>query len=215
MRRSDFLDRTRAGAVSAILPQIAPDDPGGLVPDMVDVDHVTRFVEAASAAGAEIHEEPPRMVIDELIAHYSIESFISWDIDQIHGLPDLPVSITRIDAEIGAAAESRRARNAQFSDVGMGITGADAGFAETGTIVVSSGAGRPRMASLVPPVHLAVLSPQRISRSLSHWMADANSIPDATNVVFITGPSKTGDIESIITTGVHGPRHLHIVLLAD
>lgn len=215
MRRSEFLDRTRSGAVSAILPQTAPEYPGGLVPDMVDVDLVSQFVAAASAAGAEIHDDPPQPVIDELIVRYSVESFISWDIDQIDGLTALPASITRIDAAIPRDLESRRDRNAQFSDVGMGITGTDAGLAETGTIVVRSGVGRPRMASLVPSVHVAILSPQRISRSLSHWIADPDSTADATNVVLITGPSKTGDIESIITTGVHGPRHLHIVLLAD
>ena len=212
MEKADFLERTRTAVTSAELPEPDVADPGGLVPDMVDVDLVTRFVDAAAAAGAEIHRGDPEDLVRELVDRYSIETFLSWDIDQIQGMRSLPPSITRLDATIPQELDGRRERNAGFVDVGMGITGADAGFAETGTIVVRSGRGRPRMASLVPLVHVAVLSPALIVRSLSHWMADSAGTADATNVVFITGPSKTGDIESIITTGVHGPRHLHVVL---
>ena len=212
MEKAEFLERTRTAVTSATLP--APDvaDPGGLVPDMVDVDLVARFVDAATAAGAEIHHGHPEPIVGELVNRYTIESFLSWDIDQIQGMQSLPGSIPRLDAAIPSGLDGRLERNAGLVDAGLGITGADAGFAETGTIVVRSGRGRPRMASLVPLVHVAVLSPALIARSLSHWMADPAAAGDATNVVFITGPSKTGDIESIITTGVHGPRHLHIVL---
>lgn len=215
MERSDFLGRARSAVVSGTLPVPSIEHPGGLVPVMVGVDHVSLFVEAATAAGAEIHHGDPLEVVDALVDRYSIESFISWDIEQIDGMESLPESITRLDATIPTEPGDRRDRNVGFAEVGLGITGADAGFAETGTIVVRSGNGRPRMASLVPPVHLAVLSAGQIVRSVSHWLADPHATADATNVVFITGPSKTGDIESIITTGVHGPRNLHICLLAE
>jgi L-lactate dehydrogenase complex protein LldG len=216
MERSEFLARTRTAIFSASIPTPDTAEPGALVPDMIDVDLAMLFVDAATAVGAEVHHGDPHSVVEELVQRYSIESFLSWDVDQIRGLASLPDSIVRLDAVIPDEREARRDRNERFAEVGMGITGAEAGFAETGTIVVRSGAGRPRMASLVPIVHVAVLSTERIARSLSHWMADPNARPaDATNVVFITGPSKTGDIESIITTGVHGPRHLHICLLAD
>lgn len=212
MDKAQFLDRTRTAMISATLPASAVADPGGLVPDMIDVDLVSQFAAAATGAGAEIHHGDPHAIVDLLVHRYSIESFLSWDIDQIGGMDHLPGSITRLEATIPIDSEDRRDRNAGFREVGMGITGADAGFAETGTVVVRSGSGRPRMASLVPLVHVAVLSTAQIARSLSHWMADPGATADATNVVFITGPSKTGDIESIITTGVHGPRHLHIAL---
>ena len=96
----------------------------------------------------------------------------------------------------------------------MGITGAEAGFAESGSIVLRSGAGRPRMASLIPLVHVAVLRRDRIFRSTSHWMASEGSTTNGeANVIFVTGPSKTGDIEMILTLGVHGPRYLYVVLI--
>lgn len=212
MDKSEFLDRTRTAAISATIPSPEVMDPGGLVPEMIEVDLVSRFAEAATAAGAEIHHGDPREVVDELASRYSIETYLSWDVDQIRGLDSLPESITRLDSRIPRSVDGRLDRNSELAAAGMGITGADAAFAETGTIVVRSGAGRPRMASLVPLVHVAVLSTELIARSLSHWMADPAATLDATNVVFITGPSKTGDIESIITTGVHGPRHLHIAI---
>ena len=70
------------------------------------------------------------------------------------------------------------------------------------------------MASVVPLVHVAVLRRERIVRSVSHWMASEGAgIGDASNLLFITGPSKTGDIEMILTLGVHGPRYLYVVLI--
>ncbi len=79
-------------------------------------------------------------------------------------------------------------------------------------MVVRSGPGRPRMASVVPLVHVALLRVDRIHRSLTHWMA-GRDVASAANVVAITGPSKTADIEQNINVGVHGPRHLHVILL--
>jgi L-lactate utilization protein LutC len=98
----------------------------------------------------------------------------------------------------------------------VGITSVDFAIAETGTLVVCSKMGQERLASLAPPVQIAIVERSQIVPDLMDvfdgFGADAVNLPS--NLVLITGPSKTGDIELQLTTGVHGPGHVH-VLVAD
>ncbi len=214
MERSELLARVRVAQAAAILPRHPTEDPGGLVPDLGDVDLTERFIDGARATAAEVHTEPVDQAIWTVIDRYDIENYMSWDADRIDGLDRLPDGLRRIHTETPRGPEGRAEHNAGYMDCQLGITGAEAAFAETGTIVVRSGPGQPRMASLVPLVHVAVLRRDRIFRSASHWAADPSArMSEGSNVVFITGPSKTADIESIVTLGVHGPKHLHIVLV--
>jgi L-lactate dehydrogenase complex protein LldG len=71
------------------------------------------------------------------------------------------------------------------------------------------------MASLIPLVHIALLRSADISPSLSHWVAEhPEAARQTSNLVFVTGPSRTADIEQVLNLGVHGPKHLHVVLLS-
>lgn len=214
MERSEFLARVEAAEAAAILPSHSSQDPGQWVPELPDVDLVDRFTEVAEKMAAEVHTGPVDEVITQIVERYDVDDYISWDVDRIDGLDRLPDHLRRITTETPRGPEGRNEHNAGYMECRLGITGAEAGFAETGTIVVRSGPGRPRMASLVPLVHVSVLRRERIFRSASHWVADPTApISQGSNVVFITGPSKTADIESIVTLGVHGPKHLHIVLV--
>ncbi len=214
MERSEFLARVGTAQAAAILPDHPSEDPGQWVPDLPDVDLVGRFIEMAGKMAAEVHTAPVDDAVGELVERYGAGNYMSWDADRIDGLDRLPEGLRRITTETPRGAEGRAEHNAGYMDCQLGITGAEAAFAETGTIVVRSGPGQPRMASLVPLVHIAVLRKDRIFRSASHWAADPSArMSEGSNVVFITGPSKTADIESIVTLGVHGPKHLHIVLV--
>lgn len=214
MERDVFLRRVRSATQAAVLPDPAPENPGQWVPDLPDVDLVEYFRVQLEAVHGEVLTAPPARAIAEVIERHSLESFVSWDVDQIDGLDALPDSLERLDTAVPRDAGGRRELNASLHAAGLGITGAEAGFAESGSIVLRSGPGRPRMASVVPLVHVAVLRRERIVRSVSHWMASEGAgIGDASNVLFITGPSKTGDIEMILTLGVHGPRYLYVVLI--
>lgn len=214
MDRDAFLRMVRSATQDAVLPDPPPEDPGQWVPDLPHVDLVEYFRTQLEAVHGEVLTAPPARAIGEVISRHSLESFVSWDVDQIDGLDALPASLERLDTTVPADAPGRRALNASLHGAGLGITGAEAGFAESGSIVLRSGVGRPRMASVVPLVHVAVLRRERIVRSVSHWMASEGAgIGDASNLLFITGPSKTGDIEMILTLGVHGPRYLYIVLI--
>jgi L-lactate utilization protein LutC len=99
----------------------------------------------------------------------------------------------------------------------VGVTTAQWGIAETGTLVLESGREKNRLLSLVPPVHVALLRTRCICDSLADALARVHSGVDAPNraITFITGPSRTSDIELTLTIGVHGPQTLHVILLED
>ncbi len=95
----------------------------------------------------------------------------------------------------------------------LGITGARAGVALTGSIVVDAGRAGGRTVSLLPPIHLALVHAEAIVATPGeHWRTLAEPMPS--NLVQITGPSRSADIELVITLGVHGPRALWVGVLA-
>ena len=99
-------------------------------------------------------------------------------------------------------------------EAGIGITAVDYALADTGTLVLITGAGRARSVSLLPPVHVAILKPEQIIAGLDELIPRLNADRDlASAVIFITGPSRTADIELTLVVGVHGPQELHVVLL--
>ena len=107
------------------------------------------------------------------------------------------------------------ARSAHGADL-VGITGACCAIAETGTLVTLSGSATPASVSLLPETHIAVLPESRIVRDMEDAWAlirrEHGVLPRAVN--FISGPSRTADIEQTVTLGAHGPYRVHIIVLA-
>jgi L-lactate utilization protein LutC len=95
-----------------------------------------------------------------------------------------------------------------------GVTGALAGVAETGTLVIPGGAGRPLTASLLPEIHIAVLRASDIAPNLEAAF-QRPEITDAPATVLVSGPSRTADIEMTLTIGVHGPGELRVFILRE
>jgi L-lactate dehydrogenase complex protein LldG len=96
----------------------------------------------------------------------------------------------------------------------LGITGADAALADAGAIVVVAGPGRGRLVSVLPPVHVAIVSRQQLVANLGTLLQRRPGLLDeASNIVIIAGPSRTADIEMTLSHGVHGPKHVHVVLV--
>ncbi|MDQ7030580.1 MAG: lactate utilization protein [Ardenticatenia bacterium] len=93
----------------------------------------------------------------------------------------------------------------------VGVSGVEAALAETGTVVVRSGPGRSRLATLLPPVHVAFVPFKRLTVDLFTWLGRRPD-PMPANLVFISGPSKTADIEQTLAVGVHGPVRFIVVL---
>lgn len=99
----------------------------------------------------------------------------------------------------------------------IGVTGVDYALAETGSLVLVARPGQPRSVSLLPPVHIALIRPEQIIRGFDELFdllrADFEATGVKSAVTFITGPSRTADIELKLVVGVHGPQQLHAVLL--
>jgi L-lactate dehydrogenase complex protein LldF len=107
-----------------------------------------------------------------------------------------------------------------FIEADLGISGANIAIAETGTLVIVTNEGNSRLATGLPPVHLAVLGVEKLVPTLEDATAilkvlarSATGQKLTTYVSFITGPSRTADIELTLTIGVQGPKELHIILL--
>lgn len=104
-------------------------------------------------------------------------------------------------------------KQALFDDVDAAVTGAAGGIAETGSLILWPSTAEPRLMSLVPPIHFAVLAVD----SLYPTLADAMRVQDwaarmPTNPLLISGPSKSADIEQTLTYGVHGPKSLVVIV---
>jgi L-lactate dehydrogenase complex protein LldG len=110
----------------------------------------------------------------------------------------------------GMRVEARAARDTDL----VGITGAFCAIAETGTLMMLSGRDTPAAASLLPETHVAVVSRSRIVRGMEEaWQLMRDELrapPRAVN--FISGPSRTADIEQTVTIGAHGPYRVHIIV---
>jgi len=114
----------------------------------------------------------------------------------------------------GGAGLAVQARAATSEDP-VGITGAFCAIAESGTLMLLSGAGTPLKNSLLPETHVAVVHASRIVRCIEDgWgllRREHGSLPR--QVAFVSGPSRTGDIEMTLVIGIHGPYRVHIVLV--
>jgi L-lactate dehydrogenase complex protein LldG len=124
-------------------------------------------------------------------------------------------------ASEAALAARRQELRALLAQADVGLSGVDCAIAETGTLVLSARSGQMRGVSLLPPVHVAVARTTQIVATLADALvllrtAEAD-VPHylSSCVSFITGPSRTGDIELTLTIGVHGPGALHLVLLDE
>ncbi len=95
--------------------------------------------------------------------------------------------------------------------VEIGITSADYALADPGTLVMIS---EPRLLSLLPPVHIAVIPRHCLLTNLDELL-ELMPLPveQSSSTVLITGPSRTGDIEQILVKGVHGPGEIHVVVV--
>lgn len=111
----------------------------------------------------------------------------------------------------GLQVEARAARDGDAA----GITGAFCAIAETGTLMLVSGPRTPAATSLLPETHVAVIEAARIVRGMEDaWQllrGARDALPRAVN--FVSGPSRTADIEQTVTLGAHGPYRVHIVLV--
>lgn len=95
----------------------------------------------------------------------------------------------------------------------VGVTGCDAAIAETGSLVLLSAPGRSRAVSLLPPFHIALVRRTQVCFSMAEFFADrTDNLRQSASCTFITGPSRTADIELTLTLGIHGPGRVAVIV---
>jgi L-lactate dehydrogenase complex protein LldG len=219
--RSEILARLRAAAPKAALPtDVAPPEAPLPLPDTATL--AARFAQEARAVGCVVHGPAAQAdatdvvigVLRELHAH----ALLAWDGGEL-SVPGLAEALSErgfrfADPALPAERAGRGTRLARLDQADVGLTGALAGLADTGSLVLASGAARPRLAWLLPPVHVALLKLDALHPSLDAFLAGrATDVAGNATLAVVTGPSRTGDIEQVLTRGVHGPGVLHVVLL--
>ena len=121
-----------------------------------------------------------------------------------------------IPAEIPLNRYRRRNHLNNLSQAEVGITSACGVISRIGALVMAGGKGQGRLASLLPPVHIALVTPDQFYPTLEVWLAAQNALAlfeDSSSLTLIAGPSRTSDIERVITLGAHGPRELIVICL--
>lgn len=105
-----------------------------------------------------------------------------------------------------------RAAPDELFDAEIGITSARFGIAETGTLVLEDSSERNRLTSLVPPIHVCVIETEKIRQTLGEVLREIGDDPSRA-ITFITGASRTSDIELTLAIGVHGPGELIVIMV--
>ena len=172
------------------------------IPQMPKFDLMPQFIKELTTLGGHVVETTAPELSTQLLSllqEKNINCVQAWD------------SISGVDWDAITEAGISVQHEADET-IKAGITGALAGIAETGTLVIHSGNGRPLTASLLPEVHIAILRASDIEENLPK-VFELRKIESYESVVLVSGPSRTADIEMTLTIGVHGPGELHVFLL--
>jgi L-lactate dehydrogenase complex protein LldG len=226
--RDRILGSVRHGLLRATLP-----DASGTGPDLSWVDAApvpsesgdlaTRFKSAVTALTGVVHEAASPDEVARVVAGIARDEratrFVSWD----EGELDCPgvlarlaeQGLSRVWYDLSPSPEARARDVLALDPVPLGLTGALGGLADTGGVIVSSGPGRGRLVSLLPPIHIAIVRRDRLFNSLPAYLRSAPGVAaGCSNLVVVAGPSRTADIEMTLSHGVHGPKAVHVILLA-
>ncbi len=136
-------------------------------------------------------------------------------------LPDTPcvnrLGLAEPLQKEGARVVRQRLRDAAPTAL-IGVTSADLALADTGTVVIESSNEDLRLATTLPEHHVILLDPRKIYADTTQAYSIIRQLHQCSRhnfLAFITGPSRTADIERVLTIGVHGPREVHILLLEE
>jgi L-lactate dehydrogenase complex protein LldG len=204
--RLAILARVRQAQTRAHLPEPKAGLPGRIGPSQSPPAVLrARFCEELHLLGVETFVEASaadvRRRLEGLIAGKTV---LSWDPEFLPFGADGPLS--RAQAVFGRDPRDRQAA------ADIGLTGCEAALAETGTLALISGPGRPRTASLLPMTHIALVREEDLLFGMGEFFERYRQSPLLPYLVFITGPSRTADIELSLTLGVHGPGKVAVII---
>jgi L-lactate dehydrogenase complex protein LldG len=178
-----------------------------------------QFVREARAAEAEVTRvaslDDARVAVRELVSRLGAVRIVQGETDGLRklGLRGDELEISTVGPDAPAHAELRTL----IAAAEVGLTEADYGIAESGTLALLHRPGQGRALSVLPPVHVAVVRVADLVPDLAALFQrlGSDSRHPASALTFITGPSRTGDIEFVLTKGVHGPGEVYIFLVEE
>jgi L-lactate dehydrogenase complex protein LldG len=221
-------DVRRALGRSATVPP-APLDPfsePGIETDATEM--VARFTEEAAAVRAQVHYLSEKLKVVGQIVEIVGESCRSVGSSDVAFSESGLIAEMNLKDQLGARGLSVFAPDAvslshdqvvaRLANCGVGLTAADYAIAETGTIVLSSDEQNALLVSLLPTVHIALVHSSQIAASLDEVIARIGKkrigrVDPSRSVTLITGPSRTSDVELVLSIGVHGPKELHVIII--
>jgi L-lactate dehydrogenase complex protein LldG len=202
--RDDILQRLRHADASARLPLTSA--PAALALPIVTSpqQRLERFVHEAAALTIECHLEATAGGV-----HSRLRTLVT-------GCRVLAWAPSQLPYDVGAMLEGTipgDAPHAEQARADVGITACDGAIAETGSLVLLSGPGRSRIVSLLPPVHIAIVRRDQLVFTMAEFLAaNTGRLQQAASCTFVTGPSRTADIELTLTLGIHGPGRVVVII---
>lgn len=206
-----------------MLPEGGLTHPGSIPTDAPDpAVHLERFEIQLTALGGSVHAARTAAEIAGLVAELASKEgrmeALCWDARWLP-VPGMTAALEQAGVRVlpqPASLVDSHAQRHTLARASVGITGADAALAETASVVLASGPGRSRLTSLLPPIHVALVRRADLTWSLPMLAAARPELMTAgANVVCISGPSRTADIEHTLSRGVHGPREVHVVFVDE
>jgi L-lactate dehydrogenase complex protein LldG len=180
-----------------------------------EIEHFLDEVRKLSGVAQTLAPDSVSDALKALVTEQNIRKATVWNTPHLNQL-----QITNYLSSLGVELVSPNADKHEMALCDLGITEAEYLLPETGTIVLTSSAEKPRAVSLLPRIHLAIVRPEMLRPDLHQVFAEhigrgePSARPYAPDyLVFITGPSRTADIELTVTLGVHGPKSLHVWML--
>jgi L-lactate dehydrogenase complex protein LldG len=201
--------RTISGRTAQSAPSLRPDIYPPRQPESTNSE-IERFLsEIKKLSGVSDRFLPDGIsaALPALVSAQKIQKATVWETSFLQKL-----NIANIIHSLGVELVSPNASKYEMALCDLGITEADYLLPETGTIVLRSSAEMARGVSLLPRIHLAVVRPEMLRADMHQVFAEAK---DSHYLVFITGPSRTADIELTTTLGVHGPKELFVWMLEE
>jgi len=200
--------RDAASARDQSLPLPEDHEIARVVPEGADLAEV--FAVKASEAGMHVHRVAGDVAMIQAVVEVVDQARAQAVIVPANSIPSRETLIEALEVK-GVQLMDPDDPDAAFT-ADIGITTVAAAIAETGSLCVRSGGEQRRLASLAVTTHIAIVRADQIVPDLIDWAA-AHSGELPANEALISGPSKTADIELTLVTGVHGPGHVHVVLL--
>jgi L-lactate dehydrogenase complex protein LldG len=178
-------------------------------------DPISQFAQALRKVKGEVHQasdlDTARIILVEILNELNVQKIVVAGNDTLRKYDLSGLDGSRQWFIVGKSKGNLRSFCATAD---VGLTGADIALAETGSVILKMNAGQSRLVSLLPPVHIVMLPTSKIVPDIFSWMS--NRMGDMpSQLVIISGPSKTADIEQTLVIGVHGPKRLIVILYDD